>query len=280
MQVNEAMEKNKQIVFTGISSGAAVAILAALWTLDKYITPNTKRVPPLCVTFGSPLVGNHILSHATRREKWTPYFMHFVMKYDIVPRLLLAPLSSFEQRFDPVLQFFNPKSKSFMDELIAKNPLTSDFYFAVMTNAASTTSHAACKLMGSTNAAPDMLANFIALSPYRPFGTYVFCTESGKMIVVRNPDAVLQLLFFLAQLNNVTEAAEVAYVAYKSLREHVIYGDELKGSVARPDVIFLDQFEDAATVTALNDLGLVSDLKFYGYICFYLTELTIESMNN
>ncbi|KAF7806129.1 protein EDS1L-like [Senna tora] len=264
-EVDQAMTKHKQIVFTGHSSGAAVAILATLWALDKYITPNTNRIPPLCVTFGSPLVGNHIFSHATRREKWSAYFTHFVMKYDIVPRLLLAPLSSFEQRFDPVLQFFNPKSKYFMDESIGNYSVTSEFYMAVMTNAAKTTSHAACKLMGSKNAMPDMLANFITLSPYRPFGTYIFCTGKGQMIGIRNPHAALQLLFFSAQ---VSTKAEAAHIAYKCLKEHVIYDDELKESLAMQNVVWLDQIEKlplsadesdgniAAINMALNDLGL------------------------
>lgn len=53
MQVDEAMTKQKQIVFTGHSSGASAAILAALWALDEYI-----------------------FSHATRRENWSRYFIH------------------------------------------------------------------------------------------------------------------------------------------------------------------------------------------------------------
>ncbi|KAF7806130.1 protein EDS1L-like [Senna tora] len=269
-EVEEAMAKQKQIVFTGHSSGAAVAILATLWALDKYITPNTNQmIPPLCVTFGSPLVGNHIFSHATRREKWSAYFTHFVMKYDLVPRLLLAPLSSFEQKFDPVLQFFNPKSKSFMDTSIGTNhpKETFDFYLSVMTNAASTTSHATCKLMDNTSAAPEMLASFIALSPYRPFGTYIFCTGSGKLIAISNSDAVLQLLYFSAQLS--TEA-EAALVACKCLQEHTIYGEELKESLAMQSVFYLDQLQlekltlfpnssngdITETDMALNDLGL------------------------
>ncbi|KAF7842807.1 protein EDS1L-like [Senna tora] len=267
-EVEEAMAKQKQIVFTGHSSGAAVAILATLWALDKYITPNINQmIPPLCVTFGSPLIGNHIFSHATRREKWSGNFMHFVMKYDIMPRLLLAPVSSFEERFDPVLQFFNPKSKHFMDESIGNDTMTSEFYKAVMTNAEKTTSHAACKLMGTKNAMPAMLANFIALSPYRPFGTYIFCTGSGKLIVISNSDAVLQLLYFSAQLST---KAEAALVACKCLQEHTIYGEELKESLAMQSVFYLDQlqlekltlFPDSSdgditeTDMALNDLGL------------------------
>lgn len=270
------MSKLKKIVFTGHSSGAPMAILASLWTLEKYLTPKSHReIPLLCVTFGSPLVGNHIFSHATARENWSRYFFHFVMKHDIVPRILLAPLSSLDQSLEPVSQFFNPKSKSFMNESIGRATEASDFYFAVMSSAASVTSHAACKLMGTTDAALETLANFFPMSPYRPFGTYIFCIANGKeakQIVVRNPDAVLQLLFFSAQINTETEADQVPY---RSLREHVINDTELQQTLRMQNVVYLDQLGklplpedsssgDTAEINmALNDLGLVSNISCY-----------------
>ncbi|TKY73451.1 EDS1 protein [Spatholobus suberectus] len=223
-EVENAINKKRQIVFAGHSSGAPVAILATLWALEKYQTPKSHGgIPPLCVTFGSPLVGNHIFSHATRRENWSRYFVHYVMRYDIVPRILLAPLSSLDQTFEPISQSFNPKSRTFMSESVgrASAAATSDFYFAIMSNAATVTSHAASKLMGSTDTTLDTLANFIPLSPYRPFGTYVFCTGNGrlgKQIVIRNPDAVLQVLFFSAQLSTEAEAAQVPIEAYEIIR--------------------------------------------------------------
>ncbi|KAL2340847.1 hypothetical protein Fmac_008787 [Flemingia macrophylla] len=268
-KVEKAMNKGKQIVFAGHSSGAPVAILATLWALEKYQTPKSHfGIPPQCVTFGSPLVGNHIFSHATRRENWAHHFFHYVMRYDMVPRILLAPLSSL---CDPISQYFNPKSKSFMSESVrrANATATSDFYFATMSNAATITNYVASKLMGSTETTLLTMANFIPLSPYRPFGTYIFCTGNGqlrKQIVIKNPEAVLQVLFFSAQLS--TEEAEAAEVPYRSLREHAIYGTELQ-KMGTQNVVNLDQLdkiplsEDAAggstaTIinTALDDLGL------------------------
>ncbi|XP_061369647.1 protein EDS1L-like [Gastrolobium bilobum] len=262
--VKDAMRNKKKIVFTGHSSGGPVAILATLWVLDKYMIPRSNEgFAPQCVTFGSPLVGNHIFSHATRRENWSKYFLHFVMRYDIVPRILLAPLSSFDERFE--LQSFNPDSDPNSDSYKA----ASDFYFAIMSNAATVTSHAACKLMGSTPATLENLAKFIPLSPYKPFGTYVFCTGNrnfGKKIVIKNPDAVLQLMFFSAQLS--TEA-EKDQVPYKSLQQHFIYGTtESQQILQMHNFVSLDKLEElplseagsggnVATInTALNDLGL------------------------
>jgi len=276
------MNKQKQIVFAGHSSGGPVAILATLWAMETYLTPKSHGgIHPQCVTFGSPLIGNHIFSHATRRENWSNYFFHFVMRYDIVPRILLAPLSSFDQRFEAVSQFIDPKDKSLTSEStrLGKATGTSDFYFQVMSNAATVTRHAACRLMGTTEATLETLENFVPLSPYRPFGTYIFCTASRnevKQIVVKNPDAILQVMFFSAQLSS---EAEVDDVSDKSLRQHLSYGTEL-GNILKLNVGYLDQLEnlplsehttsggDTAAINAsLNDLGLVSK---HLYPCLWL----------
>ncbi|KAI4343794.1 hypothetical protein L6164_011103 [Bauhinia variegata] len=259
-EVEKAMKKKKQIFFTGHSSGAAVAILATLWTLE---TSPIDHKPPLCVTFGSPLVGNHIFSHAIRRENWSSYFIHFVKRYDIVPRILLAPPSSFEHSFEKIYQFLNPKSKPFLVESI-DSEIASDFYFAVMPNVAAVSSYAACKLMGNKNVSLETLENFTTLSPYRPFGTYVFCNRNKNFIITRNPDAALQILLFSAQLS--TEA-DTAAIAYKSLEDHLIH-DFLK-NIQVQNLVCLDKLEeiplaadtasngDIATVNmTLNDLGL------------------------
>lgn len=274
------MNRQKQIVFAGHSSGGPLAILATLWTLENYLTPKSQGgIPPLCITFGSPLIGDHIFSHATRREIWSHYFFHFVMRYDIVPRILLAPLSSFDQRFETVSQLIDPKYKSFMSESsLGRIASISDFYFEVMSNAATVTRHAACKLMGTTEATLETIANFVPLSLYRPFGTYIFCTTSGnegKQIVIKNPDAVLQVMFFSAQLSSEAESDEVSY---KSLRQHISYGTELIKNLGMQNVVVLDQLQnlplsDNTTLdgiigtinTALNDLGLVSNILILPY---------------
>ncbi|CAI8597705.1 unnamed protein product [Vicia faba] len=228
-QVDTAIKKQKQIIFAGHSSGGPLAILATLWALENYQNPK---------------------SH--------------------VPRILLAPLSSFDQRFDTVSQLLDPKTRSFMSESsLGRISSTSDFYFELISSAATVTRHAACKLMGTTEATLETIANFVPLSPYRPFGTYIFCTTSGneaKQIVIKNPDAILQVLFFSAQLSSEAETDEVSL---KSLRQHFTYGAELPKNLGIQNAVYLDQLEkiplsentttgrDIATInTALNDLGL------------------------
>ncbi|MCE3051843.1 enhanced disease susceptibility 1 [Datura stramonium] len=159
-EVEKAM-RWKQIVFAGHSSGGPIAILAALWCLEYCRTrPNDNLVYPYCMTFGSPLVGDRIWSHALRRENWARYFIHFVMKLCCV-----------------------------------------------------------LNLKGCTNLLLETVSNIVQLSPYRPFATYVFCNGNGKLVVVENPDAVLQLLFYSSQMNS---EAEAAVVVARSLNEHVI----------------------------------------------------------
>ncbi|XP_075661047.1 protein EDS1-like isoform X2 [Castanea sativa] len=143
-EVQKAVKENKQILFTGHSSGGSTANLATIWFLEKCLKSkyNYKISPssPLCVTFGCPLTGNHIFSHSLRRENWARYFIHFVMRYDIVPRIMLAPISSIKLEFQKVLQFLNAKSvnlaRASIDTFDASN-----FYMRVMKNASSVLCH-------------------------------------------------------------------------------------------------------------------------------------------
>ncbi|KAJ4973356.1 hypothetical protein NE237_006530 [Protea cynaroides] len=75
--VHRAVKEKRQVVFTGYSLGGPIAIFATILFLQQ------NRIPTLCVTFGSPLVGNEIFGHALQRENWAQYFVHFVMRYDI-----------------------------------------------------------------------------------------------------------------------------------------------------------------------------------------------------
>lgn len=245
-----------------------MAILASIWYLEKY-TRSHGKLPCKCVTFGSPLVGDRIFTHALNRENWAHFFLHFVGRYDIVPRITLAPLSSLGNEFGKILDFFNPKSRNFQNLSIAKSQEASSFFKKVLKNASSVASHSACNLMGSTNSLLEIVSNFVELSPYRPSGTYIFCTGNGKMVSVQNPNAVLQILFYCSQPG---DAAEVIDAARRSL--YVDYNDELAESLLEmQDVVYLDDemeiplssnsniSSDMASVnTALQDLGLVSSV--------------------
>ncbi|KAL2244371.1 protein EDS1B [Sesamum indicum] len=259
-EVEKAMSDRKQIVFAGHSSGGPMAILASIWFFEKYIRFNHYQIPPFCLTFGSPLAGNHIFSHALRRENWARYFIHFLMRRDVVPRIMLAPLSNVEQGLQFILEFLNPKSPHY---LRFEPTVASNFLLSVMRNALSVASRAACYLKGCTNLLLETVASIVELSPYRPFGIFVFCTGNGKMVILDNPDAVLQLLFFCLQLSPEEENSEFVH---GMLKQHLAYESELQESLTMQDVTYLINLvdvplsADARTndAAALNDLGLTS----------------------
>ncbi|XVF09204.1 hypothetical protein REPUB_Repub07fG0071900 [Reevesia pubescens] len=260
-EVEEAITEKKQIVFTGHSSGGAIAILATVWFLEQYLKPEKTRMLPLCVTFGSPLVADFIFNHALRRENWSQYFLHFVMRYDIVPRILLSPLFAMEPELQQILNLLSQKAMFPIQGSIGE---ASKFYVTVLRNASALASQH-CQLMGNTNPILQTVANFIELSPYRPCGTFVFCTGNGKLVVVRNADAILQLLFYSSQL---CSENELEAIATRSLNNHFDYQSELQKSLNMQNVVHLDNLErlplssngeaaeNIAINIALNDLGL------------------------
>ncbi|KAK9669372.1 hypothetical protein RND81_13G125500 [Saponaria officinalis] len=209
------------------------------------------------------------------------------MRHDIVPRISLTPFSTIERELRPILNYFNPKSPFFSSDAIAANAEASRFFLTVVRNASSVTSHAACKFMGSTNLLLENLTNFVELSPYRPFGTYVFCTGNKKFVLVENPDTILQILFYSLQL---TSQAEWANLAQKSLNDHLLYEHELIASFGMTSVAYLEHLEalplseddiwgsrNLAISSALNDLGLSSRAR----LCLRATgELEIQRARN
>ena len=136
----------------------------------------------------------------------------------------------------------------------------------VMRNASAVASNAACHLMGNTNLLLDTLKSFVKLSPYSPFGTYIFFTDSEKVVVVTNPDAVLQILFFACQLSSESECDNIAH---QSLKAHWEYESKMRQNLELLHAIRLDELDklplsltgrNTPITQALNELGLVSSL--------------------
>ena len=258
---------SKAVVFTGHSAGGPIAILATIWLLEEQRknsnsnTDTNSSTPPKCITFGSPLVGNFILSHALKREKWSIHFIHFIMRYDIVPRIHLAPLPSLQPvQLQTILNSLNSRSL----ESSSNGDVTTAFFTTVMSNASSVTNNAACHLMESTSLLLENLRSFIKLSPYSPFGTYIFCTESDEVVVLTNPHAVLQILFYSCQLNSESERGQVAH---QSLKDHWEYESKMHQNLELQHAVRLDELHklplsltgrSTPITQALNRLGLVS----------------------
>ncbi|GKA46198.1 EDS1-like protein [Tanacetum coccineum] len=250
-EVEKAVQDKKKILFTGHLYGGALASFVTLWMLDEYKRKQKLIFPVGCITFGSPLIGDETLSHAVRREKWSGHFTHFVMEHDIIPRIMLAPKTSIQGIIPKILQNFQENvnrtthKPSKITRLLSRKKLkqTIDIvkpdeavvlFESVLINASSVASHDAYDLMEPTSTLKEKLSvDYVKISPYRPFGDYVFCTcnetlgvdAPRQQLVVENPNAVLQLLFYLLQLPN--ENQDIAEFAVNSLAESLGYEAEL-----------------------------------------------------
>ncbi|KAI6700638.1 hypothetical protein NL676_014962 [Syzygium grande] len=82
--------KSTPIIITGHGLAGCVASLFTLWLLDALDASTTIR--PLCITFGSPLLGDNGFQQAISQfSTWNSCFLHVVHKDDCFPRLWLPP---------------------------------------------------------------------------------------------------------------------------------------------------------------------------------------------
>ena len=82
------IDNSKPLIITGNSLGGSVATLFTLSLLEKFNFSNTKR--PLCITFGSPFIGDEGLQLAiSNYSAWNSCFLHVVSDQDPVPRVLI-----------------------------------------------------------------------------------------------------------------------------------------------------------------------------------------------
>uniref|UniRef100_A0A6N2LNZ9 Fungal lipase-like domain-containing protein n=1 Tax=Salix viminalis TaxID=40686 RepID=A0A6N2LNZ9_SALVM len=79
------------LIVTGHSIGGSVASLFTLWLLDniKRIQPPPKL--PLCITFGSPIIGNQGLRQAILEcSTWNSCFLHVAGNKDLFPKASIS----------------------------------------------------------------------------------------------------------------------------------------------------------------------------------------------
>ncbi|KAF3796545.1 EDS1 protein [Nymphaea thermarum] len=244
LEVTKAIKKKRKIVFTGHSSGGALAILATIWLLERRLDSCT----PLCVTFGSPLVGDKAFGHAIRREGWSSYFQHIVFTRDITPCIALAPLEDIEAEFQAILQQWKPKKQASSSISLSGagfDQLIVDFFTTVTNNAFSAASHDSCILRccSSGIALLGAVGRTVEVSPYRPFGTFVFCCGGGRMVWVDNHDAVLQLLFYTLQLED-TYGNITAAVRYSVMDQQKNYKTEVKEYLKKMNIVELNRLDE------------------------------------
>ncbi|XP_030553583.2 senescence-associated carboxylesterase 101-like [Rhodamnia argentea] len=82
--------KSTPYIITGHGVAGCVASLFTLWLLDALDASTTMR--PLCITFGSPLLGDDGFRQAISQfSPWNSCFLHVVHKEDRFPSLWLQP---------------------------------------------------------------------------------------------------------------------------------------------------------------------------------------------
>lgn len=80
---------NQPLIVTGHSLGGSVASLFTLWLLDSLPRYGVQHI--LCITFGSPLLGNNGFQKAiSEHPTWRSCFLHVVSDKDPVPRFLIS----------------------------------------------------------------------------------------------------------------------------------------------------------------------------------------------
>ncbi|KAK9735536.1 hypothetical protein RND81_04G211200 [Saponaria officinalis] len=250
-QMKILLEKSKSIIITGHSIGGALASLTALWLLSYHqsnATPSPPRI--LCITFGSPLLGNKPLSKSLLRHRWAGNFCHVVYKHDIVPRLLFAPLDSLHIHLHVLLQYI----QSSMNSQFTNIPLrVSDEMKSQLFGFASAYTDAVEKCADWYSDAP-------AQGVFWPFGSYLLCADEGA-ICVDNSGSVVRLMHLMMGTSDPGSCLE----------DHLKYG----GCVEKLSFQFLmnkgylqvnvpNSSYDAGLALAVESLGLARQESVFG----------------
>ncbi|KAM7512406.1 hypothetical protein LguiB_011281 [Lonicera macranthoides] len=201
-QILEIMNKNKPVVFTGHSIGGTIASLSALWLLSSLQSLSTS-LSILCITFGSPLLGNEPLSTSILRHRWVGNFCHVVTKLDIVPRILFAPLAPLAPHLHSLLQYWHLSMTSpNLRDLRVPPPeqLKSELFHFVL-------DHVGENAREGGGAARRG-------SGFWPFGNFLFCSDDGA-VCVDNGVAIVKLLYLMLTVGCPSSSVE----------DHIKYGE-------------------------------------------------------
>ncbi|XP_014502164.1 lipase-like PAD4 [Vigna radiata var. radiata] len=194
----------KTIVITGHSIGGATASLCAVWLLSylQHISSSSSSVSVLCITFGSPMLGNTSFSHAILKQRWGGNFCHVVSNHDIMPRLLFSPITPYTAQLNLLLQFWRLSTAA---PAFGKLALPVSDQHQELFNV----------VMSSLDAATQDGEGSSIL--FHPFGSYLFVSSEGA-VCVDSSTAVIKMMHLMF----------ISASPYCSIEDHLKYGDYVK----------------------------------------------------
>ncbi|WVZ21367.1 hypothetical protein V8G54_008689 [Vigna mungo] len=193
--------KTKTIIITGHSIGGATASLCALWLLS-YLQHISSSVSVLCITFGSPMLGNTSFSHAILKQRWAGNFCHVVSNHDIMPRLLFAPITPYTAQLNLLLHFWrlSTAAPAFGKLAVPVSDQHQELFNVVMSSLDAATQDG----KGS-----EIL--------FHPFGSYLFVSSEGA-VCVDSSTAVIKMMHLMFTSGS----------PCSSIEDHLKYGDYVK----------------------------------------------------
>ncbi|XP_060194240.1 senescence-associated carboxylesterase 101-like [Lycium barbarum] len=91
--LKQQFTSSQPLIVTGHSLGGSVASLFTLWLLNSLPRYGVQRL--LCITFGSPLLGNNGFQKAiSESQTWSSCFLHVVSNTDPIPGFLISDLNA------------------------------------------------------------------------------------------------------------------------------------------------------------------------------------------
>ncbi|KAK2438848.1 lipase PAD4 [Trifolium repens] len=172
----------KSLVITGHSIGGATASLCTLWLLS-YLQSISSSLSVMCITFGSPLLGNKSFSQAISKERWDGNFIHVVSNHDIVPRLLFAPITPLTSQLNFLLPFWHLSSTS---------PEFGKLAVQVSDNEKAKLFTAVLDYLEAATHNGEASGSIL----FHPFGNYFFVSEEGAVCVDR-PVTIIKMMHLL-----------------------------------------------------------------------------------
>ncbi|KAJ6413680.1 hypothetical protein OIU84_006478 [Salix udensis] len=115
-------------------------------------------------------------------KRWGGKFCHVVSKYDIMPRMLFAPMDPIAPHIKPLLQFWHWYMKSPHSGMLAV-PLSDEILAQIF-------QFIVAHLGRLVDAGEEAVAG-----TFRPFGNYIFCSEDGA-VCVDNAASVVKMMSF------------------------------------------------------------------------------------